>query len=150
MLVVIDTNILISSIIAPAGNEARIINSVRNQLIKVAVSPSLLQEYERVLSRRKFGFDPIDIDDALHPFRAYALIVHPTFSLAISPDEFDNRFLECAEAAGADFLVTGNGRHFPKRHGRTRIVSAREFLAAFDTSGLTFNEKRSENNSKSV
>ena len=30
-------------------------------------------------------------------------------------DEADNRFLECAEAARADFLGTGGKRHFPKR-----------------------------------
>jgi predicted nucleic acid-binding protein len=43
-------------------------------------------------------------------------------------DEDDNRFLECALSAGADFLVTGNLRHYPEIFGTTRIVNARGFL----------------------
>jgi len=47
---------------------------------------------------------------------------------AIDPD--DNRFLECAEAARADFLVTGNLRHYPAECGVTRTVNARQLLLA--------------------
>jgi predicted nucleic acid-binding protein len=46
----------------------------------------------------------------------------------VSPDPDDNKFLECAQAAGADYLVTGNKRHFPKRWGKTKVVNARELL----------------------
>jgi predicted nucleic acid-binding protein len=45
-----------------------------------------------------------------------------------STDDADNRFLECAEAAGADFLVTGNKRHFPRLWEKTQVVNARELL----------------------
>jgi predicted nucleic acid-binding protein len=55
-------------------------------------------------------------------------MIAPATPLAVSPDETDNRFLECAEAAGADFLVTGNRRHFPNVWKTTRIVSARELV----------------------
>ncbi len=48
--------------------------------------------------------------------------------VSISPDPADNRFLECAEAAQADYLVTGNKRHFPERWGKTVVVNARELL----------------------
>jgi hypothetical protein len=40
----------------------------------------------------------------------------------------DRQFLECAEAAGADFLVTGNKRHFPARWGDTLVVDARALV----------------------
>jgi predicted nucleic acid-binding protein len=46
----------------------------------------------------------------------------------VSPDERDNRFLECAESAGADFLVTGNRQHYPSVWKTTRIVNARELI----------------------
>jgi uncharacterized protein len=52
----------------------------------------------------------------------------PERIVAVSPDEPDNRFLECAEAAEADYLVTGNVKHFPKTHKRTEIVTGRRFL----------------------
>ena len=59
-------------------------------------------------------------------------MVYPEHRLTLSVDEEDNRFLECAQAAGADLLVTGNRRHFPKRVGDTRIVTPREFLNELD------------------
>lgn len=43
-------------------------------------------------------------------------------------DPDDNHFLECAEAAGADYLVTGNKKHFPSSYKNARVVDAREFL----------------------
>jgi predicted nucleic acid-binding protein len=49
-------------------------------------------------------------------------------TLSVSPDEADNRFLECAGEAQADYLVTGNKRHFPKRWKSTQVVNARELL----------------------
>ena len=59
--------------------------------------------------------------------RAAALVLEPAFRLAACPHEPDNRFLECAEAAQADYLVTGNQRHFPARWKITTIVNAGEF-----------------------
>ena len=40
----------------------------------------------------------------------------------------DNVFLECADKAGADYLITGNSRHFPKFWKKTKIITAREFV----------------------
>jgi predicted nucleic acid-binding protein len=54
--------------------------------------------------------------------------MRPSRLLSVSPDEPDNRFLECADAAGADYLVTGNKRHFPASFGNTRVVNARELI----------------------
>lgn len=134
MIVIIDTNILISSVIAPSGNEARVIALIQRQAVQAAITNATLMEYKHVLTRPRFSFDPVDVESALHPFRFYSILVHPTRHLTLSPDEADNRFLECAEAARADFLITGNKRHFPDRHGRTRIVNAREFLDVFNAS----------------
>ena len=57
-----------------------------------------------------------------------AVVVMPDRRIEISPDEEDNRLLECAEAAEADFLVTGNRKHFPESFGATRVVAPRDFL----------------------
>ena len=57
-----------------------------------------------------------------------SVLVKPAHMVSKSTDDTDNRFLECAEAAGADFLVTGNKRHFPRRWEKTQIVNARELL----------------------
>jgi predicted nucleic acid-binding protein len=47
-------------------------------------------------------------------------------SVAFDPD--DNIFLECAQEADANYLVTGNKRDFPAQWRNTRIVNARELI----------------------
>ena len=44
-------------------------------------------------------------------------------------DPGDNRFLECADTARADYLVTGNLRHFPKFWKKTEVITSREFIS---------------------
>ena len=61
--------------------------------------------------------------------RKTSLLVKPTKAVSvIRADESDNRLLECAEAAGADYLVTGNTRHFPKTFKSTAIVTPKQFM----------------------
>ena len=49
--------------------------------------------------------------------------------IAACPDDPDDLiFLECAETAAADYLVTGNRKHYPGQWKKTRIVTAREFM----------------------
>ena len=64
---------------------------------------------------------------------AASRLFHPTAVLALASHEPDNRFLECVQAARADYLVTGNKKHFPKKWGSAKIVNAREFI---DQTGL--------------
>jgi predicted nucleic acid-binding protein len=53
-----------------------------------------------------------------------------------STDEADTRFQECAETATADYLVTGNKRHFPKSCKTTEVVNAQELLGFIGSSFL--------------
>jgi uncharacterized protein len=46
----------------------------------------------------------------------------------MTSDPEDNIFLECADAARADYLVTGNVRHFPRFWKKTKVITSREFL----------------------
>ena len=62
------------------------------------------------------------------PATIVELALRGVFTLTVLTDDEDNRLLECAEAAQADFLVTGNRKHFPAFLHRTRIITAREFL----------------------
>ena len=55
-------------------------------------------------------------------------LVHPARPVRVARDHDDNKFLECADAARADYLATGNLVHFPRYWKRTKIISAREFL----------------------
>jgi predicted nucleic acid-binding protein len=46
----------------------------------------------------------------------------------VTRDPADNKFLECADAARADYFVTGNQRHFPRFWKKTTVISSREFI----------------------
>jgi|SRR5205085_6063915 len=126
--VVIDTNVIISANIKDEGAEARLLDLVAHRKLHLYVSAPILAEYEGVLRRPKLRLAPERVEAALELIRAASTVVSPAQTLSISPDEADNRFLECAEEAKADYLVTGNKRHFPKRWKDTTVVNARECL----------------------
>ncbi len=70
------------------------------------------------------------VREVLQLLATIAVHVSPTASVRACDDPDDDIFLECAEAAEADFLITGNLKHFPKdrRWKNTRIVTSRELL----------------------
>ncbi|NIR49987.1 PIN domain-containing protein [candidate division KSB1 bacterium] len=66
-------------------------------------------------------------------FRFQADWIEPRIELAVCTDQSDNRFLECAVAGNADYLVTKNTRHFPPKHySGVKIVRIRKFLNALE------------------
>ena len=125
---VLDTNIIVSALLKPEGLEDQILRLGLAGRIKLCVSPAILDECGVVLSRPKFKLKPHEVARALGKLRQVSLLVHPSLKLNVSSHEPDNRFLECATASRADFLITGNKRHFPDKLGSTRIVNSREFI----------------------
>jgi uncharacterized protein len=130
MRVVIDTNVLVSGLMFRNGNEARILGLLEAGSFIACVTLEILVEYEKVLARPKLRIDAYTRAGIMNQFRVNAILFTPVHRLTISPDDSDNRFIECAEAASVDFLITGNKRLFPASHGKTKIVNAREFLDA--------------------
>src|SRR4051794_25241846 len=125
---VVDTNVLVSANLSGDGLEALIVSLALNRKIRFYVSEPILEEYERVLRYPRLKFDIKEVGQFLTRLRRSCVLVRPVHTVSVSPDGSDNRFLECAEAANADFLVTGNKRHFPKRWQNTDVVNARELL----------------------
>lgn len=128
MRVVIDTNVIVSANIKDEGAEALVLNLVANRYLQLYVSAATLEECEAVLARPKLRLDPVRVRETVGLIRKVSILTKPSRLLSVSPDEPDNRFLECADAAGADYLVTGNKRHFPASFGNTRVVNARELI----------------------
>ena len=58
-----------------------------------------------------------------------AHVIRPSRPVKAALDGNDDKFLECAEEARADYLITGNRRHFPRFWKSTKIVNAREFVS---------------------
>lgn len=113
MRVVYDTNVIVSAALKPGSIPASLLALALTGRVQLCVSPPILAEYREVLRRPKFGFPPESVEALLRDLTNTALTVQPSTRLAVAPDEADNRFLECALEASAEFLVTGNLRHFP-------------------------------------
>ena len=126
--VVLDTNIIVSACLTPGGAPATIVELALLGEFALCISPDVFSEYREVLARPKFARQRDRIDVLLRGIGEIAVTVTPKNAISASPDENDNRFLECADGAKADFLVTGNPRHFPMSMGSVRIITAREFL----------------------
>lgn len=126
--VVLDTNVVVSAIFSPYGFEARALELARLGAVEMAATKAILTEYEEVLMRPKFKFPKEVTISVMRRIRERAILCVPKVTLQVSPDESDNRFLECAEAAQAHYLVTGNLRHFPTRWKSTLVIPARRLV----------------------
>ena len=143
---VIDTNVLISALLSSSGNEALVVLALAQGLLIACFSEEIMLEYIEVLSRPKFSFARDEISALERLIRGHGELAT---SIAIPqelpdrhlpdphlPDPSDEKFLSCAIAASADFIVTGNKRHFPQNKcGRISVVNAAELLDF-----MTFNE----------
>jgi len=126
--VVLDANVVVSAHLNADGYERHVLDLVLAGKLQSAVSAAILEEYEGVLRRPKFGIAPRQVGRSLRLLCKAARIVRSRHRLEVAGDPADNRFLECAEAFKADYLVTGNKRHFPKQWRQTQVVNVRELI----------------------
>jgi putative PIN family toxin of toxin-antitoxin system len=132
--VILDTNIIISAAHNPAGKPALVLAialSQKPELVSMYISQEVWAEYQEVITRDKFKyFNQRHVKALLSQIKKHAKMLKPSVPIiAIKIDPADNRILECALAAVADYLITGNIKHFPfKKFQSTRIVSPQEFL----------------------
>jgi putative PIN family toxin of toxin-antitoxin system len=126
--VVLDTNIVVSALLQPLGPPAQVLVLAISGALQLCVSGPVYAEYEEVISRPRFHRTAEVISGALRAVRENSLWVRPTETVRACSDPDDDIFLECAQAAEAAYLVTGNLRHFPESWKRTRIVTARQLL----------------------
>lgn len=136
---VIDTNIVISAALRPDGLQRTVFSSPsRNPPDSMCRSRSLSEyrdglsrpesEYRDVLSRPELKIRRGLQRQFLDLIGNKAHIVSPSRPLRVTGDPDDNIFVECADAAGADYLVTGNPRDFPKFWNKTKVITSRESI----------------------
>ena len=127
--VVLDTNILVSAMLSRHGPPAQILRIVlEDPEIQLCVSAQVYAEYDEVLRRPRLKLGEAEIEGMLGMVRQRALWVRPAEDVRGCSDPDDDIFLACAQAARAQYLVTGNTRHFPSQWDLTSILTAREFL----------------------
>ena len=136
MRVVLDTNVLVSGLLAPFGPPGVIVRMIVSRALILCVDARVLSEYHDVLRRPRFDFD----EDAVAALMDY---IEATSDKAAAvplaqrlPDTDDEAFLEVAIACAARYLATGNLEHFPE-HLRVgvSVVSPHEFVELYRLTG---------------
>jgi len=126
---VIDTNILVSAALKPDGLQRTVLVLAITKPARLYVTDAILAEYREVLSRPEIKVRRGLRKQLLQLIKNRARLVRPARMLRVAKDPSDDRFLECADAAHADYLVTGNQRHFPKFWKKTKVITSREFIS---------------------
>lgn len=115
--------------ISAKGNEALVLLAVHQGLVVPCFSSQILQEYVEVLLRPKFRVPQAAVDALVHLLRRSGIDLGSVPSRQISSDPDDDAFIACVLAAKAQFLVTGNKKHFPANAvGNAQVVNAAELL----------------------
>ena len=121
--VVLDTNILVSSLLT-SGPPSVIVDLIADGNIIPFYSNPILQEYWEVLSRKKFGFDSVQVTRLIDDIVRTGIAFEGKSDKNKKVNEEDRIFYEAAVEAGA-YLITGNIRHFPKE---PFIITPAQFL----------------------
>ncbi len=126
---VIDTNILVSAALKPDGLQRTVLVLAITKPARLYVTEAVLAEYQEVLLRPELEIRRGLRQQILQLVKNRAQLVSSTHTLHVASDPGDDKFLECADAARADYLVTGNQRHFPKFWKKTKVITSRDFLS---------------------
>lgn len=133
--VVLDTNIFVSGLINEQGLPGKILKVWREGFFLLIISPDIIEEITRVLKEKEFserGITKDDINALSFAFLLNAITIIPTIKVTIiKEDPEDNKFLECALAGKADYIVSGDKKHLQplKKVQGILILSPARFLA---------------------
>jgi putative PIN family toxin of toxin-antitoxin system len=130
--VVFDTNIYVSAFAIPGGHAEEAYLAAIGGRFELFTSVAILTETARVL-QVKFDWAEDRTRQAIQEISQTARVLRPRPTLHLLKDEPDNRILECAMAARADRIVSGD-RHLLslKRHADSTIISLADFLAELE------------------
>jgi putative PIN family toxin of toxin-antitoxin system len=123
-----DSNIYISALNF-GGLPDQLLDLARDGAIELAISSAIADEVAHVL-RDKFAWAQNAIESARMQIAEFTEQVNPAFRIeVVAEDPTDNRILECAVAAGSDYLITGD-KHLLRlgRYDAVKILKPAEFL----------------------
>jgi len=125
---VLDTNVVVSAFLSPAGVCRRVIDQAFERRFEPCVDARIIREYKGVLGRPELRILPEEAAGFLDFVASASERVAVTPLSLVLPDPDDLPFLEVARESDA-ILVTGNLRHFPQdRRAGVSVLSPREFL----------------------
>ncbi len=132
MRLVLDTNVLVSALLAGTSLPAQLLALWRHGRFELLTAAEQVEELIRVTRYPKIRerLTPALAGRLINELRDLATELRGLPIVTICPDPYDNYLLAIAEAGGADFLITGDKRDLLAMHHykRTRIVTVRDFL----------------------
>ena len=99
--VVLDTNILVSALLSPTGNPAKIYRMFLSGMLDLVISAVIIDEYEDVLHRPRLKIPTEEAAIILAAVRQYGEMVNPVPSTDAMSDEDDRAFYDAAKIAVA-------------------------------------------------
>lgn len=129
---VIDTNVIVSSMLKGTSIPGVILDMAINGPIIPLLNEEILNEYEEVLLRNKFGFEEQDVKSLIGELKNRAVYLDRTKVEDVFEDPDDIVFYEIvmtARTAVDAYLITGNKRHYPIK---PYVVTPREMLAIIE------------------
>jgi putative PIN family toxin of toxin-antitoxin system len=132
--VVLDTNVLVSALLFET-TLSKIIDLWQGGAIISVISKDTFQELRTVLAYPKFSLTPDEIRTLLEqeilPFFEVIEVVEEVKGVCADPA--DDKFLACALAASAEYLVSGDKALIDlKQYKSVKIIKPSEFLKLFD------------------
>jgi putative PIN family toxin of toxin-antitoxin system len=125
---VIDTNVVVFAALKPNGLQRTVFLLATTKPARWYVSDPIMEEYAAVLAHPELKIRKNLRLQFIQLIKNHTNSVTPSRMPQLTTDPDDNIFLECADAARADYLVTGNQRHFPRFWKKTKVINSREFL----------------------
>lgn len=130
--VVLDTNVVISAVLSTDGKPASIFEMLILGEIQNYASQDIIEEIREVLQRPKIAkqLSLVEQEFILNTFEEFSEKIKLRVKLEeIKDDPDDNKFLECAVSASADYIVSGDDHLLKVRNFRgIKIVSPVEFV----------------------
>ena len=130
---VIDTNIFLSGLLNESGAPAKLIKYFQNDAFLLILSEDILKEYTEVILEFNNNVLVEDAENLFLTIMSKAVISNPTKKYDVCRDKDDNKFIECAISAKADYIVTKNIKHFPRKEYKgIKIVKIKDFLKVIE------------------
>ena len=132
-----DTNVIVAGLNFP-GNPRHILELADLGDLRLAISAAILEEVTDVLQRKKFGWSPAEVAEAIDRLSRVAEQVQPQQTVdVVKDDPDDNRILECAVAAQSDYIISGDKHLLSLRQfGKAIILKPADFLQMMRTKNV--------------
>jgi putative PIN family toxin of toxin-antitoxin system len=135
MRIVLDTNVVISAFLSPAGHSGHILQAWRQQQFELVLSQELLNEYAEALAydriNQRLKFLPAQLEEVIANLKNSSVFIEDVYSgIAIVADPDDNMLFSTALSGQAEFIISGDVKvQTVKEYQGIRVFSPAVFLA---------------------